>query len=75
MTRTAKQGVRYSPDGTGYTYSWAVFPATTTDEAAFAALGYPSEHNGGPGQPFAFPATFRRSVSRLLVVQISGMDI
>lgn len=70
-----KRGMRVSPDGTGYTYSWAVFPATTTDAEAFAALSYPFPYSGGAGQSFAFPATFRRSVSRLLVVQISGLDI
>lgn len=60
--------------GESWTY-WRVFPASTSDEDAAEALGFPREYYLGPGRAFGRAPWFRRRGSRLLVTCSGGLDV
>jgi len=67
-----------SQDGDSWV-TWAVFPASWTDEqikeAVSNSFDFDGSHYGGPGQAFYSRATIYRGRSRVLVTQRGGLDV
>lgn len=61
-------------DGESWT-AWKVFPASTSDDDALEAVGFPGRYYGGPGRGFSNEPWLKRQGSRLLVIQTGGLDI
>lgn len=74
-----REGIRFIDEST-FT-RWKVYPASTTDEELWENIGedFPSPTNlgceGRPGRWFTCPVWTRRGRSRVLVTQMSAMDI
>jgi hypothetical protein len=76
------EGYKRTSDTGGYT--WATFAPCWADEDirdwwdAYGRLATGLEFDGftgGPGQAFAYPAVIRRTATRTLVTQFSGLDV
>jgi len=75
----------YRPSGDFAGLSWVVFPASMTDEQVMdwwddygriaTGLSFEGYRASGAGQSFAYRATIRRTNTRVLVTQFSGLDV
>ena len=74
-----RQGFRSSGPGEPSGRSWAVFPPTWSDEDVreeWSGVMDPDGWSAGcAGHSFAYPLAIRRTSTRVLAVQFSGLDV